>query len=60
MFFVRQRVDGGKAGVLGEFLHVLLRVSPDDRAMNHPSEHPGGVLDRFAASELNVGSVEEQ
>src|SRR5580698_6650821 len=37
-----------------ELLHVALRERADDRAVNHATEHARGVLDRFAAAELNV------
>ena len=46
--------------IFGEFLDVLLRVSADDRAVNHPSQHAGGVLDRFAAPQLGVAGAEKQ
>ena len=48
MLVVSQRVDGGDAGKFGEFLDIALGKSADDRAMNHPAQHAGGVLDGFA------------
>ena len=59
MLVVGERVHGRHAGVSGEFLHVVLRISPDDRAMNHPAEHARGVLDRLAASDLNLVRAEK-
>ena len=59
MLLIGQRVDGGKAGVLGELLDVLLREGADDRAVDHPPQHAGRVLDRFAAPELDFGGAEK-
>lgn len=48
MFLVRQRVDGGNTGEGGEFLHFLLSVGADGRAVDHTAQHAGGVLDGFS------------
>ena len=59
MLVVRQRVDGGDAGVLGELLHVALREGAEHRAVHHPAQHARGVLDRFAAAKLNLAGGQE-
>ena len=59
MFVVRQRVDGRDAGIARELLHIALRKSADDRAVNHAAQHPRGVLDGFTAAELNFIRVEK-
>ena len=59
MLVVGERVDGRDAGVVRELDHVLLGEGADDRAMDHAAEHAGGVLDQFAAAELDVVFREE-
>ena len=59
MLVIGQRVDGRDAGKFGEFLHVALRKRADDRAVNHPAQHARGVLDRFAAAQLDFVRVEK-
>ena len=54
MLLVRQRIDGGDAAELGEDLHVALRKRADHRPVQHPPHDPGGVLDRFAPSKLDI------
>jgi hypothetical protein len=60
MLFVRQRVHGRHPGVGREFDHVVLRIRPDHRAVNHPAEHPCRVLDGLATPQLDVLRVEKQ
>ena len=38
---------------MGEFLDVELGEGADNSAVNHAAEHAGGVLDGFAAAELD-------
>ncbi len=45
----------------GERFQVALREGADHRAVEHPAQHAGGVLDGFAAAaELEVVGVEKQ
>ena len=57
MLVIGQCVDGWNVRKFRKLLHVGLRKGADDRAMNHPAQHPRGVLDRLAAAELDVIGV---
>ena len=59
MLGIGQGVDGRDAGVMREILHVALRVGADDCAVHHAAEHAGGVLNGFAAAELEVIGIEK-
>ncbi len=54
VFFICERIDHGDAGELGKIDNILLIEGADDDAVNHATEHAGGVLDGFAAAELDV------
>ena len=45
---------------MGEVLDIALRKGADDRAVQHPAHDAGGVLDWFAASELDVVGAQEE
>ena len=60
MLVVSQGVDGGNAAETGEFFDVLLSEGADDGAVDHASEHPGGVANGLAASQLDVVRIEEE
>jgi len=59
MLIVREGIDDGKIGVVGEIDDVLLGEGTDDHAMDHSAEHTGGVFDGLAAAELDVVGGEE-
>ena len=59
MLVIGQCIDRGDAAELSEIDHVLLRKGADDRAVNHAPHHTGGVLDRLATTELDIGTREE-
>ena len=50
MLGISQRIDGWDVRPLGKLLHVILCVGADHRAVYHAPEHPGSVLDGFAAA----------
>ncbi len=54
VFVVGEGVDGGDLSKLRELHDVILGEGPDDRSVHHAPEDAGGVLDGFAASELDV------
>ena len=58
MFLIRQRVDRRHTGKFRELLDVALGERANDRAMNHPRQHPRRVLDQFAAAELRICRIE--
>src|ERR1700739_3585658 len=58
MLIISQGINSRHAGKFRELLEIALRVSANDRAMNHPSKDTGRVLDQFAATELRVGGVQ--
>src|SRR5258707_379475 len=60
MLIIGQRIDGGNFAVVRKILHIALRESPDDGAVDHPSENARGVLDRFTASELHIVAIEKK
>ena len=47
MLGVRERIDGRDAAEFREILDIALRESSDDDAVQHPSHHARGILDRF-------------
>ena len=59
MLGVRERIDGRDAAEFRELLDIALRESSDDDAVQHSSHHARGILDWFAAAELNVVAGEE-
>ena len=54
MLVVGQRIDRGDPRELGKIDNILLGEGADDRPMHHATENAGRVLDRFAATELDV------
>ena len=58
MLGVGQPVDDGHVGVLGQLLDVGLGEGADHDRVDVAREHPGRVLDRLAAPELQVGGRE--
>ena len=54
MLIVRQCVDGRNVAELGELFDIALSESADYRTMKHATHDPCGVLNRFAASKLNI------
>ena len=59
MLVVREGIDGGYAGVVGELLDIALRERAEDGAVNHPAQDARGVLDGFAAAKLDLARGEE-
>ena len=51
------RVDS--APNINDTFHVALMERADDRPMNHAAHHASGILDGFAAAELNVVRAEK-
>ncbi len=60
MLLVCEGIDSGNAGEFGKLFDILLRKGANDRPMNHSAEDASGILDRFAAAELNVARAQEQ
>ena len=56
---VREGIDGGNAGIVGELLDVALREGAEDGAVDHPAQHARGVLDRLAAAKLDFAGGQE-
>ncbi len=57
MLGVGQRVDRWQAAESRKRFDITLREGADDRAVQHSAQHPGGVLNGFAAPELEVVRV---
>ena len=60
MLLIRQGIYRWKPGEFGELLNILLRVSSDDRTMQHTAQDAGSILDGFTSSELNIIGIEEK
>ena len=59
MLVIGERIHCGNVRELGELFDVVLSERPDDRAVDHPAEHAGGVLHGFAAAHLDFVGDEE-
>ena len=60
MLLIGQRIDGRNAGERREGLDIGLLEGPDHRAVDHPSEHAGSILDRLTPPELDLAGGEEE
>jgi hypothetical protein len=58
VFVVSQCVDRRDTGKFRELLDVALRVSPNDSAVDHSSEHARSILNQFTPAQLCVGRVQ--
>lgn len=60
MLLVGEGVDGGNLAVFREINDIALGKGTDDGAVDHAAEDASGVLDRFAATELDVVGGKEK
>ena len=60
MAVVGQAVDDGNGAVFGQILHLLLGKGTDHDAVQIAAQHPGGVLHRLAAADLQVPAAQKQ
>ena len=58
MELVREAVPDGNTSVLGQFLHGRLREAAVLDAVEHPAQHPGGVLHGFLDADLRARGAE--
>ena len=56
---IGEAVDDGHLGVLGQRFHVGVREGPDHDPVHIPVEHPGGVGNRLATTQLDISGREE-
>ncbi len=54
MLVISESIDGGNVGMVGKINHVLLVKGPNDRAVDHATKDPRGVLDGLPTTKLNI------